>query len=51
MPQNAYIFDSIRTPRGKKKNGALHEITPTDLLAKLMIHLQKKQSYWKINLS
>jgi len=44
MPQNAYIFDSIRTPRGKKKNGALHEITPTDLLAKLMIHLQKKHA-------
>ena len=44
MPQDAYIYDSIRTPRGKKKNGSLHEITPTDLLAKLMTHLQKKHN-------
>lgn len=32
----AYIYDSIRTPRGKRRNGSLHEITPTDLLSKLM---------------
>jgi acetyl-CoA C-acetyltransferase len=32
----AYIYDSIRTPRGKGRNGSLHEITPTDLLSKLM---------------
>ena len=32
----ACIYDSIRTPRGKRRNGSLHEITPTDLLSKLM---------------
>ncbi|MBX3611490.1 MAG: acetyl-CoA C-acetyltransferase [Hydrogenophaga sp.] len=30
----AYIFDAIRTPRGKgKKDGSLHEVKPIDLLA------------------
>jgi len=30
---DAYIFDAVRSPRGKgKKNGALHEITPLSLL-------------------
>jgi len=38
----AYIYDSIRTPRGKRKNGSLNEITPTDLLSKLMLSLSKK---------
>ena len=42
MKNDAYIFDSIRTPRGKKKNGALSELTPTDILAKLLKSLQKK---------
>lgn len=42
MNNDAYIFDSIRTPRGKRKNGSLNELTPVDLLSKLMIHLQKK---------
>jgi acetyl-CoA C-acetyltransferase len=27
----AYIYDAIRTPRGKKKNGSLHEITALQL--------------------
>ena len=35
MP-DAYIFDSIRTPRGRgKKSGTLHEVKPIDLLATL----------------
>ena len=30
---DAYIFDAVRSPRGKgKKNGSLHEITPLSLL-------------------
>ncbi|MEM9726738.1 MAG: acetyl-CoA C-acyltransferase, partial [Pseudomonadota bacterium] len=29
---DAYIYDAVRTPRGKgKPDGALHEITPTDM--------------------
>jgi len=31
---DAYIFDAVRTPRGRgKKNGALHEVTPIRLAA------------------
>jgi len=42
MMNEAYIYDSIRTPRGKRKNGSLNEITPTDLLSKLMLVLSEK---------
>ncbi|MBN4080808.1 acetyl-CoA C-acetyltransferase [Caldithrix abyssi] len=40
--KEAYIYDAIRSPRGKRKGGALHEITPVDLVAKLMKALEKK---------
>lgn len=34
---NAYIYDAIRTPRGKgKKDGSLHEVRPVNLLAGLL---------------
>ena len=34
--KEAYIYDSVRTPRGRgKKNGSLHEVKPIDLLATL----------------
>ena len=42
MKNDAYIFDSLRSPRGKKKNGALTQLTPTDILSKLLIFLQQK---------
>ena len=42
MKNDAYIFDALRTPRGKKKDGSLHEMTPTDILAKLLKSLQDK---------
>jgi acetyl-CoA C-acetyltransferase len=42
MKNDAYIFDALRTPRGKKKDGSLHELTPTDILAKLLKSLQEK---------
>ena len=42
MKNDAYIFDALRTPRGKKKDGSLHEMTPTDILAKLLKSLQEK---------
>ncbi len=41
----AYIYDCVRTPRGKgKKNGALHEVTPTELLAQMLKALQKRNN-------
>ena len=45
MP-NAMIFDAVRTPRGKgKKDGSLHEVKPVDLLAGLLVKLQKRLAF------
>jgi acetyl-CoA C-acetyltransferase len=42
MPE-AYIFDAIRTPRGKgKSSGSLYEVAPIDLVATLMRELQQR---------
>ncbi len=39
----AYIYDCVRTPRGKgKKNGALYEVTPVDMLAQLLRSLERR---------
>lgn len=40
----AFIFDAVRTPRGKgKADGALHSVKPVDLLAGLLRELQRRQ--------
>ena len=42
MPE-AFIYDAIRTPRGKgKKDGSLHEVKPVNLLAGLLSELQRR---------
>ena len=39
----AFIYDAIRTPRGKgKKDGSLHEVKPVNLLANLLSQLQQR---------
>ncbi|MDO5693822.1 MAG: acetyl-CoA C-acetyltransferase [Pseudomonadota bacterium] len=39
----AYVFDAIRTPRGKgKKDGSLHEVKPVDLLAGTLNALKER---------
>ena len=39
----AYIFDAVRTPRGKgKAGGALYEVKPIELLAGLLKALKKR---------
>jgi acetyl-CoA C-acetyltransferase len=39
----AYIFDAVRTPRGKgKKDGRLHQVAPVHLLANLLQALQQR---------
>ncbi len=41
MTEEAYIFDAVRTPRGRgKASGALYEVKPVNLLATLMHALQ-----------
>ncbi len=42
----AYVFDALRTPRGKgKKDGTLHEVKPIDLLAGLLTELQARHRF------
>ena len=42
----AYVFDALRTPRGKgKKDGSLHEVKPVTLLAGLLTELQARQGF------
>ena len=44
MPE-AYIFDALRTPRGKgKSSGSLYEVTPIDLVASLMREMQQRHN-------
>ena len=39
----AYVFDAIRTPRGKgKKDGSLFEVKPVNLLAGVLTELQRR---------
>ena len=42
VPQ-AYVYDALRTPRGKgKKDGSLHEVKPVDLVVTLLDELRKR---------
>ena len=42
----AYVFDALRTPRGKgKKDGTLHEVKPIDLLTGLLTELQARHRF------
>ena len=42
----AFIFDAVRTPRGKgKRDGSLHEVKPVDLLAGLLVKLQRRHDF------
>lgn len=46
MAENAYIFDAIRTPRGRgKANGSLHEVKPVTLLSDLLVALQQRNGF------
>ena len=45
MP-HAMIFDAVRTPRGKgKKDGSLHEVKPVNLLAGVLVELQRRNDF------
>jgi len=46
MTQQAYIFDAIRTPRGKgKKDGSLYQVKPIRLLAGLLQTLERRHQF------
>ncbi|UCC51158.1 MAG: acetyl-CoA C-acetyltransferase [Anaerolineaceae bacterium] len=43
MVAEAYIYDALRTPRGRgKKSGSLYEVVPVELLATLLRTLQRR---------
>ena len=43
MTREAYVYDAIRTPRGRgKKNGSLYEVPPVELLTALLKALQRR---------
>ena len=40
---DAYIYDHVRSPRGKgRPNGALHEVTPVDLASQVLANLRDR---------
>ncbi len=42
---DAYIFDHLRTPRGKgRPDGALHSVAPVDLLAQVLMQLRERNA-------
>jgi acetyl-CoA C-acetyltransferase len=46
MTNEAFIFDAIRTPRGKgKATGALHEVKPVTLLSGLLTAVQQRNGF------
>ena len=42
MPQEAFIFEAIRTPRGKHRNGWLHEVKPLSLIVGLLDETRRR---------
>ncbi len=43
---DAFIYDAIRTPRGKgKADGSLHEVKPVNLLAGVLTELQRRNDF------
>ena len=43
----AYIYDAVRSPRGKgRSDGALHEITPLDLAAQVLASVRERLTGW-----
>ena len=46
MSTEAFVYDAIRTPRGKgKKDGSLYEVKPINLLAGVLTELQRRNDF------
>jgi acetyl-CoA C-acetyltransferase len=46
MMTEAFVYDAIRTPRGKgKKDGSLYEVKPVNLLAGVLSELQRRNDF------
>src|SRR4051794_12786079 len=42
MPEPVYIYDAMRTPRGKNRGGALHGVKPVNLVVGLLDAVQRR---------
>jgi acetyl-CoA C-acetyltransferase len=42
MSEEAFIYEAIRTPRGKQRNGSLHEVKPLNLVVGLIEELRNR---------
>src|SRR5438270_2093346 len=42
MSEEAFIYEAIRTPRGKQKNGSLNEVKPLSLVVGLIEELRRR---------
>ena len=42
MSEEAFIYEAIRTPRGKQKNGSLHEVKPLNLVVGLVDEIRRR---------
>ena len=42
MSEEAFIYEAIRTPRGKQRNGALNEVKPVNLVVGLIDELRSR---------
>ncbi|MDD4866928.1 MAG: acetyl-CoA C-acetyltransferase [Mycobacterium sp.] len=42
MSEEAFVYEAIRTPRGKQKNGSLTEVKPLNLVVGLIEELRKR---------
>jgi acetyl-CoA C-acetyltransferase len=42
MSEEAFVYEAIRTPRGKQRNGSLHEVKPLNLVVGLIEELRNR---------
>src|SRR5258708_32530543 len=42
MSEEAFIYEAIRTPRGKQRNGSLNEVKPVNLVVGLVDELRRR---------
>jgi acetyl-CoA C-acetyltransferase len=42
MSEEAFIYEAIRTPRGKQRNGSLNEVKPVNLVVGLIEELRSR---------
>lgn len=44
MPHDVFVYDALRTPRGKGRNGSLHGVKPITLVVGLLHALQNRNA-------